>query len=191
MSSCAFRKSMTPVVHTKYCYIFGIHHLCHSVVTADMFTDPDGDELTYTFDMPQSRYVDAYPNATGVIFYGKHQGKATATVTATDPSGATATIELPVEVKDASGISNATADTGKISVTPNPIDGDINVYADFTDSEALFVLYDASGRQVFSIRAAVNAGQATVLPGAGLAQGIYILTATADGTTSTVRIVKP
>lgn len=158
---------------------------------ADMFTDPDGDELTYTFDMPQSRYVDAYPNATGVIFYGKHQGKATATVTATDPSGATATIELPVEVKDASGISDATADTGKISVTPNPIDGDINVYAGFTDSEALFVLYDASGRQVFSIRAAVNAGEATVLPGAGLAQGIYILTVTADGTTSTVRIVKP
>ena len=158
---------------------------------ADMFSDPDGDELTYTFEMRESRYVDAYPNATGVIFYGKHKGKVTATVTATDPSGETATIKLPIEVKETSGINDATADATGLHVTPNPIDGDINVYADFTDSEALFVLYDASGRTVFSIRAAVSAGQATVLPGSGLAQGIYILTATADGTTRTVRIVKP
>ncbi|MDE6333434.1 MAG: T9SS type A sorting domain-containing protein, partial [Muribaculaceae bacterium] len=157
---------------------------------ADMFSDPDGDELKYTFEMNASRYVEAYPNATGVVFYGKRRGKTTATVTATDPSGESVSIELPIEVKATSGINDATADNAGLTVTPNPIDGDINVYADFTDSEALFVLYDASGRTVFSIRAAVNAGQATVLPGSNLAQGIYILTATADGRTRTVRVVK-
>ena len=159
---------------------------------ADLFTDPDGDALTYTFEMPTSRYVDAYPNSTGVVFYGKFRGKVVAKITATDPDGESATVEFPVEIKDMSGITDAVADNaGALRVTPNPIDGDINVFTDFTSDEAVFMLYDAAGRTVFTVSSAVSPDHATVLPGAGLAQGIYILTATADGTTRTTRVVKP
>lgn len=157
---------------------------------ADLFTDPDGDELTYTFEMAANDFADAYPNSTGVIFYGKKAGSATATVTATDPSGATASLTLPVEVKDMSGIADIYNDNNGFRVTPNPIDGDINVYTDFTASDVAFVLYDSAGRMIFSINADCDSSHATVLPGTNLAQDVYILTATADGITRTTRIVK-
>lgn len=158
---------------------------------ADLFTDPDGDELTFTFSMPASDVADAYPNASGVIFYGKKAGAASATVTATDPTGATASVELPVEVKDMSGISDIVNDSNGFRVTPNPVDGDINVYTGFTDSDVIFTLYDGAGRTVFSVSVPCDTAKATVLPAASLAQGVYILTATTgDGITRTARIVK-
>lgn len=156
---------------------------------ADLFTDPDGDELSYSFHMEANDIADAYPNATGVIFYGKKVGTVMAQVTATDPSGATTAVELPVEVSEMSGIDEVTAGEGGFRVTPNPVDADINVYPDFTADDVLFVLYDNAGRGIIKVNASCEAGEATIIP-ASLVQGTYILTATADGTVRTARIVK-
>ncbi len=160
------------------------------VVFADLFTDPDGDELTFTFEMPENAFAEAYPNASGVIFFGKKVGVAQATVTATDPSGASTSLVLPVEVKDLSGIDSVDAATGKLTVTPNPVDGDIYAYCGFDASDAVFTLFDAAGRMVAAHTADVTAGTATVLPAAGMPQGVYILVVTTDTTTATARIIK-
>ncbi len=158
---------------------------------ADFFTDPDGDEMTYSISIEENDIVDAYPNATGVVFYGKKVGTVTATITATDSKGAKGSLELTIEVKDMSGIDDIVNDNTALRVTPNPVDGDINVYTDFTASEVIFTLYDASGRTIFNISTECTAGRATVLPGGGLSQGVYILMATtADGVTLNTRIVK-
>ena len=158
---------------------------------ADFFTDPDGDEMTYSLSIEENDIVDAYPNATGVVFYGKKVGTVTATITATDSKGAKGSLVLTIEVKDMSGIDDIVNDNTALRVTPNPVDGDINVYTDFTASEVIFTLYDASGRTIFNISTECTAGRATVLPGGGLSQGVYILMATtADGVTLNTRIVK-
>ena len=158
---------------------------------ADFFTDPDGDEMTYSFSLAANNIVDAYPNATGVIFYGNKVGTVSAKITATDSEGATGSLVLTIDVKDMSGIADIVNDKTGFRVTPNPVDGDINVYTDFAASDVIFTLYDASGRTIFNISAECAAGRATVLPGEGLSQGVYILTATtADGVTLTTRIVK-
>ena len=74
---------------------------------ADLFADPDGDELTYAFSMPASSVAEAYTTPAGVIFYGKSEGTAAATVTATDSEGLTATVILNVTVEKQSGITDA------------------------------------------------------------------------------------
>lgn len=75
---------------------------------ADMFTDPDGDELTYTVSLSSTRAVEAFTGDDAVVFSGKRKGSAKATITATDPSGATATLTLKVVVDETNGISGIT-----------------------------------------------------------------------------------
>ena len=158
---------------------------------ADFFTDPDGDAMTFAFGIAENDIVEAYPSASGVIFYGKKKGVVTATITATDAQGATGTLTLTIEVKDMSGIADVVNGSDSFNVTPNPVDGDINVYTDFAASDVVFALYDAAGRTIFNVSADCAPGRATVLPGESLAQGVYILTiTTTDGVTRTTRIVK-
>ena len=91
---------------------------------------------------------------------------------------------------DASGIANISSDD-RFRVTPNPVDGDINVYADFAASDVIFTLYDTAGHTIFNISAECTPGCATVLPGESLTNGVYILTiTTTDGITRATRIVK-
>ena len=158
---------------------------------ADFFTDPDGDAMTFAFGIAENDIVEAYPSASGVIFYGKKKGVVTATITATDAQGATGILTLTIEVKDMSGIADVVNGSDSFNVTPNPVDGDINVYTDFAASDVVFALYDAAGRTIFNVSADCAPGRATVLPGESLAQGVYILTiTTTDGVTRTTRIVK-
>lgn len=75
---------------------------------ADMFTDPDGDELTYAVSLSSTRAVEAFTGEDAVVFSGKRKGSAKATITATDPSGATAELTLKVVVDETNGISGIT-----------------------------------------------------------------------------------
>lgn len=161
------------------------------IALSSLISDPDNDRLEYTVTMPHYRFAEAYTTADGVIFYGKTAGKVTATVTATDPSGLTATVEVPVEVTRKSGLTDAEAAAGIVKVTPNPVDGDINVFCGFEADDALFTLYDAAGKVISANNAPVAAGAPVVIPADALARGIYILTVTTDDRTYTVRIIKP
>lgn len=78
---------------------------------ADLFTDPDNDDMTYVLEMPDNEYADAYTTPTGVIFAGKKTGTVVATVRATDPQGLTATAEITVNVTEPSGIDDVTVDS--------------------------------------------------------------------------------
>lgn len=88
----------------------GIGQVSAPVDFTALFSDPDGDTLTYDFAMATNPYVDAYTTATGVLFVGKKEGTVNATVTATDPSGATCEHRLSIVVSEAAGIDDVTAD---------------------------------------------------------------------------------
>ena len=154
-----------------------------------MFSDPDGDNLTYAFAMNSNNVADAYTTSDAVIFYGKKQGTVTATVTATDASGAQATAQITVTVSPNSSISDLGTDGGKLTVMPNPVEDMMHVSTGFSSADANFVLFDAGGKIVFRSNAALSDGRADINV-SDLTSGIYILTATADGTTRTTRIVK-
>lgn len=157
---------------------------------AELFTDPDGDELSFAFTPITGTVAEAYTTPTGVIFFGKTEGTAEATVTATDPSGLTAVAKIPVKVMDMSGISSVDASSAMITVMPNPVEDTLHALCGFDADNAVFTLYDAAGKAVAVETADVNAGTTVDINVASLPAGHYILVATwADGGV-TARVIK-
>jgi hypothetical protein len=92
------------------------------------------------------------------------------------------------------GIETITALVGQLNVFPNPADGDVTInYQLNTNTQVNFKLMDYLGREVL----AVKSGERTEgtnnekLNIANLASGIYLLVANINGSSQTVRIVKP
>lgn len=157
---------------------------------AELFSDPDGDELTYSFAPFTGTVAEAYTTPTGVIFFGKTEGTAEATVTATDPDGLTAVAKIPVKVMDMSGISSVDASSAMISVMPNPVEDILHATCGFDADNAVFTLYDAAGKAVAVETADVTAGTTVDINVASLPAGHYILVAAwADGGV-TARVIK-
>ena len=93
---------------------------------ADMFQDPDGDELSYTLKVSESGIVEIFSAGESIILMGKKIGETIITVTATDKSGASATNTFKVTVNDGTGIADMTID-GAVTVYPNPVVDNANI----------------------------------------------------------------
>lgn len=155
-----------------------------------LFTEPDGDALTYTLNVADTEIVEAYTTNTGVIFCGLTVGTTTATVTATDAMGASTDNVLTIVVDDASGIDSVTAANGTLTVMPNPVEDWLNAHCDFAANDVTFTLYGVNGAIVARQTADVTNGDTVQMNVAALAAGNYILTAEFDGTTLVARVVK-
>lgn len=157
---------------------------------SDLFTEPDGDEMTYAFSLSDGGFVEAYTTSTGVVFHGKAVGSATATVTATDSHGLSAVAEVPVNIVESSGIAGVDAETGGlVMVVENPFRGDLNLIS-LTSGELTLDVFDMSGVTVcHEVSDMVAAGQLT-LPLGGAPAGMYILRVAGSGSTETYRLIK-
>lgn len=161
------------------------------ITYASLFNDPDGDEMTFEFSMPDQSYAEAYLAPNGVIFYGKTQGTVEATVTAKDSSGASAVKKLTVNV-GASGIDGITADSSDrlLTVSPNPVEGDINAACYFDARGAKFSVFTTNGQLMRTVKADVTSGTVVVIPAEQMAPGIYLLTVETPQRNYTARIIK-
>ncbi|MDE6154147.1 MAG: S8 family serine peptidase [Muribaculaceae bacterium] len=92
----------------------GIGQVSAPVDFTALFSDPDDDVLSYDFEFAANDIADAYTTPTGVLFVGKKEGTVTATVTATDPSGASTPLQLTINVSEGAGIDEVTADDGEV-----------------------------------------------------------------------------
>ncbi len=157
---------------------------------AYLFTDADGDELTYTLSVSDEKVAQPFTSAASVIFAGIKEGKATVTVTATDTSGASATNTFNVLVDKLQGITDITIDANT-SVYPNPVVDNVNVVLDFDAKDVVYSIYSISGGVAYSETADAFAGEAHVISMTSLPAGTYLLqVATADGRTASEIIVK-
>lgn len=158
---------------------------------AELFSDPDGDEMSYSFSMADNAAVEAYTTSTGVIFFGKNTGTATATVTATDAGGLTASANVAVTVDKADGITDAAADANALAtIVENPVADDLHVLCHF-DGKAMFELYGGNGAATMRLEAKAAAGSVVTMPTAACPAGFYLLRITcADGRTAAYRIIK-
>ena len=157
---------------------------------AELFSDPDGDELTYAFTPVTGDIAEAYTTPTGVIFFGKAAGNIAATVTATDPDGLTAVATIPVKVMDLSGISSVEASSSQLTVMPNPVEDVLHALCGFDADDTVFTLYDAAGKAVATETTDVTTGATVDINVASLPAGHYILVAAwADGGV-TARVIK-
>ena len=157
---------------------------------ADLFQDPDGDELTYTMSVADQTVVDVFTAEESVILLGKKLGETTLTVVATDPSGAKATNTLNVIVTDGTGIADLGLD-GAVTVYPNPVvdNANISINAD-VQGDVTYKVYSTSGTMMYSEVAATTTGAIHTIDMSGYAAGIYYLDIEVAGVKTTVSIVK-
>ena len=157
---------------------------------ASMFTDPDGDEMTFAFEMAANGVADAFTTDYGVIFAAKSVGEATATVKATDAAGDSADGKIKVTVKETSGIDGIDAENGDLRVNPNPVSDTANVICGFSASKAEFAIYSTNGQIIDRKETSVSAGETVTLDMTSASAGVYLLTVKYDGRLLTRSILK-
>ena len=156
----------------------------------DIFTDPDGDEMTYEFSIPNNDIVEAYTTDNSAVFMGKKLGTVTATLTATDANGLSSSTSLEIEVADESGIGSVGAESDEIvSLTENPVDNDIR-FVSHVDGDITVEIYDIAGRCIVSKTIAVSNGTMESLSVANYPSGIYLMKVNAGERNAAFRVVK-
>lgn len=140
----------------------------------NIFTDPEGEDLTFELNIPDNNFVEVFTSGTNVIFYGKEIGTVRAALTATDPEGLSSTHEFDVKVADAMGIEGITVVKG-VTVAPNPVVTTVSITTDFSAADVTYSVYSASGALVASETADAVEGVAHTMDLSALSSGIYFL----------------
>lgn len=155
----------------------------------DVFTDPDGDDMSFELYVSSKTIVSTFVSGTSVLFFGNEVGVVTAQVVATDANGATTTAVFTIEVDDVSGIDDITI-SSDVKVYPNPVVENIHVVCDFDASSVNYAIYSINGAKVIDITEDVVRGAVKVINVGDLADGFYFLKVTADGSVATYTIIK-
>ena len=108
------------------------------VDVSPFFSDPDGDELTYTAESSDAAVVAASVEGSSVTVTAVAEGSATVTVTAADPDGLTATQSAEVTVEARTGFrddfdSDASLDDWEISDADAEVEDGLLRVANTTD----------------------------------------------------------
>ncbi len=155
----------------------------------DVFTDPDGDDMTFELYVSSKDIISTFVSGTSVIFVGNKVGTVTVTAVATDANGASTTITFTVEVVEPSAIEDITIATD-VKVYPNPVVENLNITCHFDAQDASFAIYSLNGAKVLGISADVVNGETKTINVGSLVDGIYLLKVVANGTEATFPIVK-
>lgn len=156
---------------------------------ASLFTDPDGDEMTYSFEFPVNAYADAFTTSTGVVFHGRSLGTASGTITATDSEGLSASVKVSVTVSDNVGIDELTAGNGLIILSGSAVHESLS-FKSLVSGNLSAKIYDTAGQCVYASDLDVTAGNTYAVALNGNADGVYILHVTSAGKTETYRFIK-
>lgn len=155
-----------------------------------VFSDPDGDAMTFTASMPDNKFAELMTNSNGYLLSGVADGNTELTLTATDAAGAKTTVKLPVSVTDATGIGSVTTDK-EVSVYPNPVIDNANVTMAESATNVNYYVYDNAGQLVKTAHADNKAaGEAQAIDMSGCAKGVYRIKVAAADRSYVVTVIK-
>lgn len=155
-----------------------------------VFSDPDGDAMTFTASMPDNKFAELMTNSNGYLLSGVAGGNTELTLTATDAAGAKTTVKLPVSVTDATGIGSVTTDK-EVSVYPNPVIDNTNVTMAESATNVNYYVYDNAGQLVKTAHADNKAaGEAQAIDMSGCAKGVYRIKVAAADRSYVVTVIK-
>ena len=157
------------------------------IALGTLFSDPDGDELTYEVSISDDSIVTKFVSGDNVLFVGNNVGEATVTVTATDASGAQSSTSFIVNVVLGVGIGSVNANS-LITVEEN--NTTLDVTCAFSAENTVFAVYDYSGKLAFIVSESVSEGETKSLDINNLANGVYILKVATENNTFVHRFVK-
>lgn len=155
-----------------------------------VFSDPDGDAMTFTASMPDNKFAELMTNSNGYLLSGVAGGNTELTLTATDAAGAKTTVKLPVSVTDATGIGSVITDK-EVSVYPNPVIDNANVTMAESATNVNYYVYDNAGQLVKTAHADNKAaGEAQAIDMSGCAKGVYRIKVAAADRSYVVTVIK-
>lgn len=155
-----------------------------------VFSDPDGDQMTFAATMPDNAAASIFTSEAGFIVSGNAVGDAKLTLTATDANGGRTAKEVQVSVVPATGIGSVEAGQG-ISVSPNPVVDRLNVVLGEDADNVNYYVYDNAGSMVATAHAAHKAaGEAQTIDMGTCAPGVYRVKVTADGKQFNASVLK-
>ncbi len=149
------------------------------------FSDPDGDELTYTAESSDADVVAASIEGSSLTVTAVAVGTATVTVTAADPEGLTAvqsaevTVEAPNQAPEAVGAIPAQAMTEGDAVTLT-----LDVSPFFSDPEGEELTYTAESSDADVVAASIEGSSLTVTAVAAGTATVTVTAADPDGLTA-------
>ena len=130
---------------------------------ASAFSDPDGDQLTLEAASTDSGVVRALVSASELILVPVGAGKATVTVTATDPGGlsATQTFEVTVGTPNRAPVAVGEIPDQSLLAGGRPVV--LDVAPNFTDPDGDTLIYTASSSDSGVVRALVSSSELTLV----------------------------
>lgn len=161
-----------------------------TVDLAPYFTDPDGDALDYSASSSAPSVATASVSGTAVTVAGVAKGTATITVTATDPTGESATQTFQVTVPNRAPEARGSIPAMTVRVGQ---DETVNVAPYFTDPDGDALEYAASSSAA-SVATASASGSTVTVTATGKGTAMVTVTAadaTGESAEQTFRVTVP
>ena len=160
------------------------------IAFSSLFTDPDGDKMTFTASMPDNDFASIFASADEFVISGRKIGTADLTLTAEDALGAKTTAQVKVNVVSATGIEDVDADRA-VNVYPKAVNTSVNVTLGADASNVTYAVFNANGMLVTTASAkSVRAGEVRIIDMSACSAGVYYVKVTADGIDSTESVIK-
>ena len=160
----------------------------HTLNVADLFTDPDGDEMT----------LEAQANSNNVKVYGAENeylivpvavGNSTVTFTATDIYGEQAINPVSFLVTNVTGIEDLKS--SDVQVYPNPTSGIINIdLSEDVNEKVIIRILDAIGSVIKTKTISVGSGNSLKLNVNDIPAGIYFIEIVSGEMIKSEKIIK-
>jgi len=142
---------------------------------SDIFSDPDGEDLTYSVVADDANVVNIFTSSDGIVIEPLKDGVANITVIATDPEGLSAETSFIVTIATVTGIDDITKAETKIY--PVPTSGPLNiVIGKQIEGETVISILNVLG--IVKYETTINKSLSqyeTQLDLSGLNPGIYIV----------------
>ena len=120
-----------------------------TIILSEIFTDADGDPLTYASEVSDSTVLAADLVSGVLTLRGLDFGTATVAITATDPAGTSVTGHWEVQVGTITALNDLPERTLSLAVYPNPATDQISVQYQTVHEESVSIqLYDEYGRLI-------------------------------------------
>ena len=143
-------------------------------VVDSLFTDPDGDDLTYSGESSDEGVATIEFTGTALVVVGVGQGEAMMTLTATDPGGESASHEALVAVPNRDPVVTAEIPEQQLKVDETVV---VDLFAHFQDPDGDLLSFAVSVSAPDRVRAEEAEG---LLQLTGLATGGSQVTVTAE-----------
>ena len=147
----------------------------------DYFYDADGEEISYSLVAANPSVVKLSTSSATLYLIPQQYGSSVVSVTATDAFGKTASCSFRLLVRDGNRV---------VELYPNPVTGGKLFARTGRSMDVDIVIYNAAGGLVLKETAQINPFEPFAMDLSHCAAGVYNVTTTAAGNSSTTKIVK-